>query len=462
MKDVYLISCTKSKQNRTCKAEEMYMPSTKFRASLAYAENRVNSRTEQIFILSAKYGLLELDEIIETYDETLFGKPQAECDGWGSQVVKGLSSRFNLAETNFVILAGSSYVNPLVGKLEHITTPLKGMPMAESISWLQRHQKPSREREVVKSQITTARIPDWDELHVLLKDGADVQTINWKGEPNLWFHAKSDGHSIHVGPAKKNIPSSKASPRHISRMEYIKLMPYYYPWREKQVDRAEAASISMNSSYVFALMNHYSRRTADIVKTPRMLVDAKYLREMDYLKAISGDMPGWYRWWAPEEALRLMLDSPYLEDKFFDFLSPHLTKGKGLLADYYCLYVGVAIKESIQSRLDWHVNQKHTIGNVRNGTLSTLRQTISSLLKANQFAQDETNDFIDMLKIEFQASPFPLKSDEAKHNIESVENMELKKTIYPLNIKDNEHDDIQQFRKQLSRLRYYAKEQALK
>lgn len=71
MKKVYLISCTSKKQEFKCIAEEMYSKSLLFRLSLSYALNRVDDKNSQIFVLSAKYGLLPLSKIIEPYNMTL-------------------------------------------------------------------------------------------------------------------------------------------------------------------------------------------------------------------------------------------------------------------------------------------------------------------------------------------------------------------------------------------------------
>ena len=39
--------------------------------------------------------------------------------------------------------------------------------------------------------------------------------------------------------------------------------------------------------------------------------------------------------------------------------------------DAYCIYVGIAVKEDVRSRLDWHVNQINTPYAVKSGFLST-------------------------------------------------------------------------------------------
>jgi hypothetical protein len=64
---IILVSCVKSKRDDPCRASEMYT-SALFQKMMAYARS-LNPKF--IFILSAKYGLLSLEEIIDPYEQTL-------------------------------------------------------------------------------------------------------------------------------------------------------------------------------------------------------------------------------------------------------------------------------------------------------------------------------------------------------------------------------------------------------
>ena len=55
---IVFISCVKNKNDYPCAARDMYI-SDLFKKSLVYAEQLTESTT--VYILSAKYGLLELD-----------------------------------------------------------------------------------------------------------------------------------------------------------------------------------------------------------------------------------------------------------------------------------------------------------------------------------------------------------------------------------------------------------------
>ena len=72
-----LISCSKAKKDYLCPAEEMYSESNSFRLSLEYAKKIC----DEVFILSAKHGLLDLEDTIQPYDETS-DKPIAERRKW--------------------------------------------------------------------------------------------------------------------------------------------------------------------------------------------------------------------------------------------------------------------------------------------------------------------------------------------------------------------------------------------
>ena len=67
MSAVVLLSCVKSKRDHPCKAGQMYA-SALFQKMMAYAQSL---KPQATFILSAKYGLLRTDTVIELYEQTL-------------------------------------------------------------------------------------------------------------------------------------------------------------------------------------------------------------------------------------------------------------------------------------------------------------------------------------------------------------------------------------------------------
>jgi hypothetical protein len=363
MKSVFLISCTKSKQPYACTAEDMYKPSTQYRAALAFALNRVDNKNEQIFILSAKYGLLSLTDQIETYNETLIGKPRSVQLQWGKKVIKSIAERFDINSTNFIILAGRTYVSPLIPYLRFYETPLVGKRMGEAVSWMQRNAITNKGVSIVSSAI-----------------------------------------------------------------------------RSYSIKTQSAEPLDTPKSFSQAIV-----------------VQAKDLRDKRNLNRVPNDKPGWYRWWAPEKALALLLNSQYISKEYLEELKPYFSKGSGVMAGYFCIYVGVAVKESIQARLNWHVNQRHTDTCVQCGTLSTFRQSIASLMSGNQHDEVSTNYLIDMLAVEYSTVDYPIKSQQAKEAIEQIERDEIARMILPLNIKHNNHSVLKAFTSELKAARKRSK-----
>ena len=173
------------------------------------------------------------------------------------------------------------------------------------------------------------------------------------------------------------------------------------------------------------------------------------------------DKPGFYKWWAPKKAIKLLLDSQYIEDKYLSELLPELEITEFNGTTYYYIYVGIAVKESIRSRLNWHVNQENTGSSIKSGFLSTLRQSISSLLSGDQSDSNATNDLIDMLMIEYETFDLPIRSQEAKKKIEQIENAEIKKHLLPINLRGNKNPKIKKFSRELRTARKRAKAKAL-
>lgn len=179
---------------------------------------------------------------------------------------------------------------------------------------------------------------------------------------------------------------------------------------------------------------------------PGVTIPAKDLRDKEKLKTIPNDKPGWYRWWAPEEALKQLLDSEFVTKGYFNELKPKMTERDG----YYYIYVGIT-NDSIRNRLNWHVNDLHTEKRVNNGRLSTLRKSIASLVAGNQFNKQATNEFIDKLTIEYFAVQL------TKDAIEKNEHAEMDRNLLPLNIRDNNYPESGPFKRDLKMARKKSK-----
>lgn len=134
MKKIVLISCVKSKLKYPAKAKDIYT-STLFQSNLQYA---YQLKPDAIYILSAKYGLLELDQIITPYELTLNTMTEAEKKGWSRRVLDVLQKKADLKSDLFVILAGMNYRKYLLPELTHYEIPLEGLSFGRQLQELKR------------------------------------------------------------------------------------------------------------------------------------------------------------------------------------------------------------------------------------------------------------------------------------------------------------------------------------
>ena len=179
------------------------------------------------------------------------------------------------------------------------------------------------------------------------------------------------------------------------------------------------------------------------------MLKASTLRNKTELQKIPA-APGYYKWWCEKAELDVILNA--LDVKPVDVQQAIERKD-----NLYCVYVGIAAKESVRARLNWHVNDKHTASRVKNGTLSTLRQSIASILANNQFDKEATDSFIDKLHVEWFCIDSPIKSAEAKAKLHSVERNLLFDRLRILNIKDNLHPLAEPIKFKLKLLRKNSK-----
>lgn len=134
MKKIILISCVSKKRSVESTAAEMYT-STLFKLNLQFARKL---DPDAIFILSAKYGLIKLDEVIEPYDVTLNKMKSVERADWANRVIKRLHTLSDLQEDHFVILVGERYREHLLPHLKSYEIPLKGLRIGQQLQFLKR------------------------------------------------------------------------------------------------------------------------------------------------------------------------------------------------------------------------------------------------------------------------------------------------------------------------------------
>lgn len=131
-KKIVLISCASKKLAYKSKAKDLYI-STLFRFSLAYAKKL---KPDKVFILSAKYGLLNLNDEIATYNETLNNKPVSDIKIWAEKVVFKLGKIANLQNDIFIFFAGKKYREFILPHIKYYKIPLKGLRIGEQLRFL--------------------------------------------------------------------------------------------------------------------------------------------------------------------------------------------------------------------------------------------------------------------------------------------------------------------------------------
>jgi hypothetical protein len=132
MAKIVLLSCVSKKLDKKAKAEEMYV-SPLFKYSLGFAKMQ---KPDKIFILSAKYGLLSLDEEVEPYNETLITMNKTQRKEWAEKVLKKLRKETNMQEDLFVFLAGERYREFILPHIKKFEIPMKGLGIGRQLKFL--------------------------------------------------------------------------------------------------------------------------------------------------------------------------------------------------------------------------------------------------------------------------------------------------------------------------------------
>jgi len=132
MQRIVLLSCVSKKLDTKSRARDLYI-SPLFRYALKYAESL---DTDKIFILSAKYGLVDLDMEIEPYELTLNGMKSIEKKVWADDVLKQLASESDLDNDEFVFLAGENYRKYIVPHIKNYNVPMQGLGIGKQLKFL--------------------------------------------------------------------------------------------------------------------------------------------------------------------------------------------------------------------------------------------------------------------------------------------------------------------------------------
>ena len=134
---IVFISCVKLKQKKRCRAEELYI-SDLFKKELAYAKSL---KPRRIYILSAKYGVVELDDIINPYELTLNRMKEEDRKKWAFNCYKQLVSKNIDFNEKTIFLCGNNYRKYLMRMFKDAEAPLKKLGIGKQLKFYKDNTK---------------------------------------------------------------------------------------------------------------------------------------------------------------------------------------------------------------------------------------------------------------------------------------------------------------------------------
>ncbi|HOV17014.1 MAG TPA: hypothetical protein PLF50_05935 [Candidatus Cloacimonadota bacterium] len=134
MSIIGFVGCSAQKKNIASPAKDLYI-SPLFKKSRYFVEKNC----DKWFILSAKYGLLSPEQIVEPYNETLKSYGVKEKTAWAELVFREIAKHIHPGD-KIVFLAGKSYRQLLIPKLQNlgvlIEIPMKDLEIGKQLHYL--------------------------------------------------------------------------------------------------------------------------------------------------------------------------------------------------------------------------------------------------------------------------------------------------------------------------------------
>jgi len=144
-----LVACSATKAPEARPASQLYRGQL-HRLALDYAR----FTCDEVFILSARHGLVHLDDVLEPYDSHLLQLSRGGREAWGERVVDQLAHWHpTVDDLHLVLLAGAPYVNALPRTFLEWTsheTPLAHRGIGHQKQWLA-HELAILRRQVLDS-----------------------------------------------------------------------------------------------------------------------------------------------------------------------------------------------------------------------------------------------------------------------------------------------------------------------
>lgn len=151
--------------------------------------------------------------------------------------------------------------------------------------------------------------------------------------------------------------------------------------------------------------------------------------------------PGTYKWWADEDTCTVILG------EYFKEIWPMMTRGEGDCKGMRLVYVGITTKMSLWQRVcKWHIQERHTHSKVVHKTLSTLRQSLASLLGDDWMDERGVHKLQDSMRVEVRPSQYPIRDPRLLVEAEAIENEMMQTHVLPLNIQTNHNPAVQEYK----------------
>ena len=137
MTRIVLVGCVGGKLKRKAKAKNLYN-SPLFKYRLQYAKML---KPDKIFILSAEYGLLDLEKEIRPYNKSLNEMPAKKVREWAHNVTNQLKRVADLDKDEIIFLAGERYRKYLIPHISHHKNPLQGLGIGRQLRFFKENLK---------------------------------------------------------------------------------------------------------------------------------------------------------------------------------------------------------------------------------------------------------------------------------------------------------------------------------
>ncbi len=163
---------------------------------------------------------------------------------------------------------------------------------------------------------------------------------------------------------------------------------------------------------------------------------------------------GYVKWWAKRSEFDLILKKLNVN---FDDIKDALD----IKDDLYCIYIGRSTNREIEGYLNMQLNGNHNEKLFVTG-VSAFRKTIASIVCNNWACGEETDKFLDKLKVEISYVDYEVKSKQAKDELKRIVESCFEKNLYVLNRQNNNHPLAKNIKKNLKNLRDESEKNARK